>query len=132
MQGSHLVSGFSIVGIHGLFIRQKLSIFRLQALDGWELLQTLFVKDYYKNLAAFSKMRNVGGISQTEAQKSSDLYMKCRYLDEITGGRGVLLFSSPLQSDRYIMLNPRELYHCFATANKLMTCLPFFEALSTY
>ena len=42
---------------------------------------------YYKNLAAYSKMRNVGGISQTEAQKSSDLYMKCRYLDEITGGR---------------------------------------------
>ena len=45
---------------------------------------------YYKNLAAFSKMRNVGGISQTEAQKSSDLYMKCRYLDELTGGRGVV------------------------------------------
>ena len=43
---------------------------------------------FYKNLAAFSKMRNVGGISQTEAQKSSDLYMKCRYLDEITGGKG--------------------------------------------
>lgn len=45
---------------------------------------------YYKNLASFSKMRNVGGISQTEAQKSSDLYMKCRYLDELTGGRGVI------------------------------------------
>ena len=47
----------------------------------------LFVDEahYYKNLAAFSKMRNVGGISQTEAQKSSDLYMKCRYLDELTG-----------------------------------------------
>ena len=44
----------------------------------------------FKNLAAFSKMRNVGGISQTEAQKSSDLYMKCRYLDELTGGRGVI------------------------------------------
>ena len=52
----------------------------------------LFVDEahYYKNLAAFSKMRNVGGISQTEAQKSSDLYMKCRYLDEITGGRGIV------------------------------------------
>ena len=35
-------------------------------------------------------MRNVGGISQTEAQKSSDLYMKCRYLDEITGGKGII------------------------------------------
>ena len=43
----------------------------------------------FKNLAAFSKMRNVGGISQTEAQKSSDLYMKIRYMDELTGGRGV-------------------------------------------
>ena len=45
---------------------------------------------FYKNLAAYSKMRNVAGISQTEAQKSSDLYMKCRYLDEITGGRGII------------------------------------------
>ena len=45
---------------------------------------------YYKNLAAYSKMRNVAGISQTEAQKSSDLYMKCRYLDEITDGRGII------------------------------------------
>ena len=44
----------------------------------------------FKNLAAFTKMRNVAGISQTEAQKSSDLYMKCRYLDELTGGRGVV------------------------------------------
>ena len=52
----------------------------------------LFVDEahYYKNLAAFTKMRNVGGISQTEAQKSSDLYMKCRYLDEITGGKGII------------------------------------------
>ena len=52
----------------------------------------LFVDEahYYKNLAAFTKMRNVGGISQTEAMKSSDLYMKCRYLDELTGGKGVV------------------------------------------
>ena len=52
----------------------------------------LFIDEahYFKNLAAFSKMRNVGGISQTEAQKSSDLYMKCRYLDELTGGKGVV------------------------------------------
>ena len=51
----------------------------------------LFIDEahFYKNLAAFTKMRNVGGISQTEAQKSSDLYMKIRYLDELTGGRGV-------------------------------------------
>ena len=44
----------------------------------------------FKNLAAFSKMQNVGGISQTEAQKSSDLFMKCRYMDEITGGKGIV------------------------------------------
>ena len=45
---------------------------------------------YYKNLFLYTKMRNVGGIAQTEAQKSSDLFMKCRYLDEITGGRGIV------------------------------------------
>ena len=51
----------------------------------------LFVDEahYYKNLYLFTKMRNVAGISQTEAQKSSDMFAKCRYLDEITGGRGV-------------------------------------------
>ncbi|MFT8889671.1 MAG: helicase-related protein, partial [Ethanoligenens sp.] len=46
--------------------------------------------DYYKNMALFTKMRNVAGVGQTEAKKSSDLYMKCRYLDEITGGRGIV------------------------------------------
>ena len=51
----------------------------------------LFIDEshYYKNLFLSTKMRNVGGIAQTEAQKSSDLFMKCRYLDEITGGRGI-------------------------------------------
>lgn len=44
----------------------------------------------YKNLFLYTKMRNVGGIAQTEAQKSSDLFMKCRYLDEITGGKGTV------------------------------------------
>ncbi len=52
----------------------------------------LFIDEshFYKNLYLYTKMRNVGGIAQTEAQKSSDLFMKCRYLDEITGGRGVV------------------------------------------
>ena len=52
----------------------------------------LFIDEshFYKNLYLFTKMRNVGGIAQTEAQKSSDLFMKCRYLDEITGNRGVV------------------------------------------
>ena len=52
----------------------------------------LFVDEahFYKNLFLYTKMRNVAGLSQTEAQKSSDLYMKCRYLDEITGGKGIV------------------------------------------
>ena len=52
----------------------------------------LFVDEshYYKNLYLYTKMRNVGGIAQTEAQKSSDMFMKCRYLDELTGGRGTV------------------------------------------
>lgn len=51
----------------------------------------LFVDEshYYKNLFLYTKMRNVAGISQTDAQKSSDMFMKCQYLDEITGGKGV-------------------------------------------
>ena len=52
----------------------------------------LFIDEshYYKNLYLYTKMRNVGGIAQTEAMKSSDLFMKCRYLDELTGGRGTV------------------------------------------
>ena len=52
----------------------------------------LFVDEahYYKNLFLYTKMRNVAGVGQTEAQKSSDLFMKCRYLDEITDGKGVV------------------------------------------
>ena len=43
----------------------------------------------FKNLFLYTKMRNVAGISQTDAQKSSDMFMKCRYMDELTGGRGI-------------------------------------------
>ena len=52
----------------------------------------LFVDEahFYKNLFFVTKMRNVAGLSQTEAQKSSDLFMKCRYMDELTGGKGVV------------------------------------------
>lgn len=52
----------------------------------------LFIDEshFYKNLYLYTKMRNVGGIAQTEAQKSSDLFMKCRYLDELTGNRGTV------------------------------------------
>ena len=84
---------------------------------------------YYKNLAAFSKMRNVGGISQTEAQKSSDLYMKCRYLDELTGGRGVIFATgTPISNTmvemytmqkylQYSLLQEKELLHFDAWAS---------------
>ena len=65
---------------------------------------------YYKNLAAFSKMRNVGGISQTEAQKSSDLYMKCRYLDELTGGRGVIFATGTPISNTMVELYTMQKY----------------------
>ncbi len=60
----------------------------------------LFIDEshFYKNLYLYTKMRNVGGIAQTEAQKSSDLFMKCRYLDEITGNRGtVFATGTPVQ-----------------------------------
>lgn len=52
----------------------------------------LFVDEahFYKNLFLFTKMRNIAGLAQTEAQKSADLFMKCRYLDELTGGRGIV------------------------------------------
>ena len=72
----------------------------------------LFVDEahYYKNLAAFSKMRNVGGISQTEAQKSSDLFMKCRYLDELTGGRGVVFATGTPVSNTMVELYTMQKY----------------------
>ena len=65
---------------------------------------------YYKNLAAFTKMRNVGGISQTEAMKSSDLYMKCRYLDELTGGRGVVFATGTPISNSMVEMHTMQKY----------------------
>ena len=72
----------------------------------------LFVDEahYFKNLAAFSKMRNVGGISQTEAQKSSDLYMKCRYLDELTGGKGVIFATGTPISNTMVEMYTMQKY----------------------
>ena len=64
----------------------------------------------YKNLAVYTKMRNVGGISQTEAQKSSDLYMKCRYLDELTGGRGVVFATGTPISNTMVELYTMQKY----------------------
>ena len=91
----------------------------------------LFIDEahYYKNLAAFTKMRNVSGISQTEAMKSSDLYMKCRYLDEITGGKGTCFATgTPISNSmvemytmqkylQYNTLKERDLIHFDAWAS---------------
>lgn len=65
---------------------------------------------YYKNLAAFTKMRNVGNISQTEAMKSSDLYMKCRYLDELSGGRGVVFATGTPISNSMVEMYTMQKY----------------------
>ena len=65
---------------------------------------------YYKNLYLYTKMRNVGGIAQTEAQKSSDLYAKCRYLDEITGGRGVIFATGTPVSNSMVELYTIQRY----------------------
>ena len=72
----------------------------------------LFVDEahFYKNLAAFTKMRNVAGISQTEAQKSSDLYMKCRYLDELTGGKGCIFATGTPISNTMVELYTMQKY----------------------
>lgn len=77
----------------------------------------LFVDEahYYKNLAAFSKMRNVGGISQTEAMKSSDLYMKIRYLDEITGGRGTVFATGTPISNSMVEMYTMQKYLQYGT-----------------
>ena len=73
---------------------------------------------YYKNLAAFTKMRNVGGISQTEAMKSSDLYMKCRYLDELTGGRGVVFATGTPISNSMVEMYTMQKYLQYGTLRK--------------
>jgi hypothetical protein len=65
---------------------------------------------YYKNLYLYTKMRNVGGIAQTEAQKSSDLYMKCRYLDEITGNKGVIFATGTPISNSMVELYTMQRY----------------------
>ena len=77
----------------------------------------LFIDEshYYKNLYLYTKMRNVGGIAQTEAQKSSDLFMKCRYLDEITGGRGVVFATGTPISNSMVELYTIQRYLQYRT-----------------
>ena len=77
----------------------------------------LFIDEshYYKNLFLFTKMRNVGGIAQTEAQKSSDLFMKCRYLDELTGGRGAIFATGTPISNSMVELYTIQRYLQYET-----------------
>ena len=72
----------------------------------------LFIDEshYYKNLFLYTKMRNVGGIAQTEAMKSSDLFMKCRYLDELTGGRGTVFATGTPISNSMVELYTIQRY----------------------
>ena len=80
----------------------------------------LFIDEshYYKNLFLFTKMRNVGGIAQTEAQKSSDLFMKCRYLDELTGGRGAIFATGTPISNSMVELYTIQRYLQYETLQR--------------
>ena len=83
-------------------------------------IDSLFIDEshYYKNLFLYTKMRNVGGIAQTEAQKSSDLFMKCRYLDEITGGRGVVFATGTPISNSMVELYTIQRYLQYNTLER--------------
>ncbi len=80
----------------------------------------LFIDEshYYKNLYLYTKMRNVGGIAQTEAQKSSDLFMKCCYLDELTGGRGTVFATGTPISNSMVELYTIQRYLQYNTLVK--------------
>ena len=80
----------------------------------------LFIDEshFYKNLYLYTKMRNVGGIAQTEAQKSSDLFMKCRYLDEITGNRGIIFATGTPISNSMVELYSVQRYLQYDTLVK--------------
>ncbi len=79
---------------------------------------TLAEADNYKNLYLYTKMRNVGGIAQTEAQKSSDMFMKCRYLDEVTGGKGVIFATGTPVSNSMVELYTMQRYLQYKTLVK--------------
>ncbi len=74
---------------------------------------------YFKNLFLATKMRNVGGIAQTEAQKSSDLFMKCRYLDESTGGRGAIFATGTPISNSMVELYTIQRYLQYSTLQEM-------------
>ena len=80
----------------------------------------LFIDEshYYKNLHLYTKMRNVGGVAQTEAKKSADLYMKCQYLDELTGGRGTVFATGTPISNSMVELYTIQRYLQYSTLEK--------------
>ena len=82
--------------------------------------------DSYKNLYLYTKMRNVGGVAQTEAQKSSDMFMKTRYLDELTGGRGVIFATGTPISNSMVELYTMQRYLQYDTL--VQGGLQFFDA----
>lgn len=75
--------------------------------------------DMFKNLYLYTKMRNVGGISQTEALKASDLYMKCRYLDELTGNKGVIFATGTPVSNSMAEMYTMQRYLQYDTLERL-------------
>ena len=86
---------------------------------------------YFKNLFLATKMRNVGGIAQTEAQKSSDLFMKCQYLDEITGDRGVVFATGTPISNSMVELYTIQRYLQYDTLQE-MDMLNFDDWAANY
>lgn len=86
---------------------------------------------YFKNLFLFTKMRNVGGIAQTEAQKSSDLFMKCQYLDELTSGRGIVFATGTPISNSMVEMYTMQRYLQYNTLAK-SNLLQFDSWASTF
>ena len=86
---------------------------------------------YFKNLFLFTKMRNVGGIAQTEAQKSSDLFMKCQYLDELTGGKGIVFATGTPISNSMVEMYTMQRYLQYNTLAK-SNLLQFDSWASTF
>ncbi len=86
---------------------------------------------YFKNLFLFTKMRNVGGIAQTEAQKSSDLFMKCQYLDELTEGRGIVFATGTPISNSMVEMYTMQRYLQYNTLEKA-NLLQFDSWASTF
>ena len=80
----------------------------------------LFIDEahYYKNAFLYTKMRNVAGIAQNEAQKSADLYMKCRYLDEVTGGKGIVFATGTPISNSMTEMYTMQRYLQYGTLQK--------------